>query len=666
MKSLSIKTFVSIVIVVSIVYQTIGFYSYYKNSKEGIANLLQGNFQSQVINLKHILESSIQSNNINKIVSKIDNFTASNDMYEEIHILDNKKQLLHSSNRDLLNLYKNRKCIKTSKISVEDIYQADCYYFPIKFYDKLTPHYDYVYIYINTHYIDSLLKEHLITYIALFSLFTILFLALLWFSLKKFINSPLKELKHYAYYSDYPPLRFFLQELESIRYSLKMTFERMKREQKKLYNLSTQDPLSGLYNRLSLMEKINWLIAQEQRSKQGFTLIFLDIDDFKNINDSYGHEFGDLVLKEIAMMLKDSLRTNDIISRFGGDEFVIILPSIIDVTSIVDVLMKVKKNLFKPINYEEFTCNTTSSMGVVIYPKDGESANILLKNADIAMYKAKELGKNNFHFFTNELNEELQEKLHIKAMIQSALKNNYFELFYQPQVDIKSGKIMGCEALIRIIDPVEGIIPPYKFISIAEQTNLIVPMGQWILKEAVLQLKRWKDTPLEDLKLSINLSALELNNKDFIPFFEQNLEGINRKKLCVELTESVLMNNFEENIHKIHELKALGISLSLDDFGTGYSSLSYLKNIPFDFLKIDKSFTDDILLDPKNKLFIKVIIKISQTMNLRVIVEGVELEEQLTMLEKLGCDIYQGYLCSKPVKVKEFEKLFNTKSCSSF
>ncbi|MDH4944112.1 EAL domain-containing protein [Sulfurimonas sp. C5] len=663
MKSLSIKLFVTIVIAAAILYQTVAFYSFYHKSKDGIATLLQENLQSQIINLKHLLENDVRLNNINYIVSNLDNFIASNDMLSDLHVLNGRKQLLYSTDRDTLALHENVRCIKTSELLEHNVFQEECYYFLIKFYDNLTPHYYYAYIYTNSKYVNSLLKEQVMTYAILFGFFTIIFLALLWFNLKKFITIPLKELKYYAYYSENSPAQFFIQELESIRYSLKMTFHRMKQEQEKLYNLSTKDPLSGLYNRLSLIEKINWLISQEKRSKQGFTLIFLDLDDFKNINDSYGHEFGDMVLKEIAAVIKNSLRTNDIISRFGGDEFVIILPSITDITQIVEVLTKLQKNLFKPITHEEFTYKTTSSMGIVIYPKDGENANTLLKNADIAMYKSKELGKNNFHFFTNELNEELKEKLHIKAMIESALKNDHFKLFYQPQIDIKSGKIIGCEALIRIIDPVEGIISPYKFIPIAEQNNLIVPMGRWILQEAVSQLKKWENTPLSDLKISINVSALELNNKDFIKFFEKQLLNIDRKKLCVELTESVLMNNFEDNLIKIHKLKSLGISLALDDFGTGYSSLSYLKNIPFDFLKIDKSFIDDILEDPKDQLFIQVIIDIAQTMHLTVVAEGVEHKGQLSMLADLNCNIYQGYFCSKPVKAEDFEQLFNSNGC---
>lgn len=658
MKSLSIKLFFTFVILAAILYQTIAFYVYYEKSKDGIANLLRENFQSQIINVKHILEKNLKRDNINDIVAILDNFTASSDLLSDLHILNEKMQSLYSTDRDLLPLHENTKCVEASQMMEFNIFDEECYYFTIKFYDKLSPHYYYAYIYTNEPFIDSLFKEHIKTYAIIFSVLTILFLLLLWFSLKNFVVAPLKELKQYAYYSEHSPAKFIIQELESIRYSLKMTFHRMKQEQEKLYTLSTKDPLSGLYNRLSLIEKINWLISQTKRTHEGFTLIFLDLDDFKNINDTYGHDFGDMILKEISMLLKNSLRENDVISRFGGDEFVILLPNITDASQIVNVITKLQASLHKPIEYQELSYNTTSSMGIVIYPKDGDSANTLLKNADIAMYKSKALGKNNYHFFTHELNDELQEKLCIKSLIESALQNNHLKLFYQPQVDIPSGKIIGCEALIRIVDPIEGVISPYKFIPIAEQNNLIVPIGQWVLKEAVAQLKRWENTPFSDLKISINISALELNSSNFIDFTATHISKINPKKLCIELTESVLINNFSDNLIKINELKSLGLTLALDDFGTGYSSLSYLKNIPFDYLKIDKSFIDDILEDTKDKLFIQVIIDIAQAMNLTVIAEGVELQSQLSVLEQLSCDIYQGYYCSKPLMAEEFEKLF--------
>lgn len=639
-------------------YQSAAFYTYYDKSKTGVANLLQENIQTNMINLKHLLEKHIKENNINNIIANLDNFVASNEIIQDVHLLNSQRKLIYSSHRDNYLNNHDADCIHISQTMDSNIFQEKCYYFTIKLYRELDPHYYYAYIYTNQSYIDSLLKNQTQSYITLYIFLTLIFLLLLWFSLHKFIIAPLQELKHYANHSEFLPKKFFVQEFESLRCSLSSTFKRMKQEQQKLYNLSTRDPLSGLYNRLSLIEKIDWLIAQSKRTDEGFSLVFLDLDNFKNINDSYGHEFGDVVLKKIANVIGSSLRETDIISRFGGDEFVVLLPNITQMEQIENVLTKLQQKLIKPIEYQHVTYNTTSSMGVVIYPKDGNDSGTLLKNADIAMYNSKNLGKNNFSFFTSELNQELKKRLHTKAMIETALKNASFELFYQPQVDVSTGNIVACEALLRMIDPLEGIIPPDKFIPIAEQNNLIVPIGKWVIKEVVSQIKRWENTPFSELQVSLNISAIELNHKEFLETVEALTQTVDRSKICIELTESVLISRFDVNIKKIQRLKELGFSLSLDDFGTGYSSLSYLKNIPFDELKIDKSFIDDILDDPKDRMFIEVIIDIAKTMNLQVLAEGVEDHEQLKILSDLQCDVYQGYFCSKPLKSEEFEQLF--------
>jgi diguanylate cyclase (GGDEF)-like protein len=457
-------------------------------------------------------------------------------------------------------------------------------------------------------------------------------------------------------------MQFLIQELESIRYSLDFTFKRLKEEQQELFNLSTKDPLSGLYNRLSLIEKINWLISKAQRSDTQFAVLFLDLDNFKNINDSRGHEFGDQVLKHIAGILLTSVRDNDIVSRIGGDEFVIVLPDIEDNDAILEVIKRIQKSLFTPIVFDNFKYHVTCSIGITIYPKDGESVTELLKNADIAMYKSKALGKNNFHFYTESLNNEIQEKMKIQRLMINALEEGNFKLYYQPKVDIETNKIIGCEALIRLIDPVHGLIPPNKFINIAEENNFIIPLGNWIIEEATAQLKLWENTPLQDIKLSINVSGVQFKNKNLFSILESAIANIDPSKLEIELTESVLMNDFDEKLKVIHSFKTLGLSLSLDDFGTGYSSLSYLKQIPFDTLKIDKSFIDDIE-NKKEQSFVNMIITIAEELDLEVIAEGVENKEQLKYLKEMRCSQYQGYYCSKPLPVEEFEALFNRHSC---
>ncbi len=407
------------------------------------------------------------------------------------------------------------------------------------------------------------------------------------------------------------------------------------------------------------MEKINWFISKNKRSKSRFAIIFLDIDNFKNINDTKGHDIGDKVLIHISKLLLGAVRENDVVSRIGGDEFVIVLPEFEDDMVIIEVVQRIKDALSKPLKLDSNIYDSiTASMGLTIYPKDGEDATTLLKNADIAMYKAKELGKNNYHFFTDSLNEIIQEKVHMQKLMANALENGNFKLFFQPKVDIKTSKIVSCEALIRLIDPKEGLVPPVKFIPLAEESGFIIPLGEWIIKEAIRDIKSWSNTSLSKVKVSINISAVQFRDKKLLETIKEYIEYIDASKLDIELTESVLMSNFDENIRIINKIKELGISLSLDDFGTGYSSLSYLKKIPFDTIKIDKSFIDDIEYDKQEKLFVNMIISIAKELGLSVVAEGVETKGQLKYLKGTECEIYQGFLCSKPLPKEEFEKLF--------
>jgi EAL domain-containing protein (putative c-di-GMP-specific phosphodiesterase class I) len=272
------------------------------------------------------------------------------------------------------------------------------------------------------------------------------------------------------------------------------------------------------------------------------------------------------------------------------------------------------------------------------------------------MYRSKALGKNNFHFFTKNLDKVIQEKVAMQKIMLDALENHYFKLYYQPKVDIKTGKITSCEALIRLIDPVHGLIPPDKFINLAEENNFIIQLGEWIIQESARQILAWKGTPLEGIKVSINVSAKQFNDKKFVEKLSIYTRDIDKNSLDIELTESVFVNDFDEKFNDITQIKNLGFTLSLDDFGTGYSSLSYLKNIPFDTIKIDKTFIDD-LEHAQDKNFVVMIINIAKTLNLEIVAEGVETQEQLEILKEMDCDIYQGYLCSKPLPSEEFEQL---------
>ena len=658
MKSVSIKGFALLIIFFVVLLESFVFYTFYQNSKLTITTLVQSNIQSDTLDLKYFLEKNLKYKDVNNIASHIDNAVIINPAIKDIHLLDNHDNLIYAPDIGYKDdHYNEEECIPIAKITATNFFHQQCYSFPIKTFHGLQTVYYYAHIYIDTEYINNLITKEIKTTLLMFFLTTLFFTVILWILAKKIIITPLEKLRQYAYYSENPPKNFFIKEIESIRYSLGITFTRLKREQEELYKLSTRDPLSGLYNRLSLIEKLNWLISKAQRNKTEFAIIFLDLDNFKNINDSKGHEFGDKILQHISQLLLKTVRTHDIVSRLGGDEFVVVLPDFKNENKIIEIAQRLRTELSNPFTVDNEDYQITASMGISIYPKDGQNTQTLLKNADIAMYKSKDLGKNKYQFFTNSLNNAVQERIKIHKMIKTGLQQNHFRLYYQPKVDIKTNKIVACEALIRLIDPIEGIIPPDKFIKIAEENLSIIPLGEWIIKEAVSQLKQWERTALKELKISINLSAAQFQDNELLQKIDTFTQDIDRSKFDIELTESVLIENFDERLEIIKGIKKLGISLSLDDFGTGYSSLSYLKDIPYDTLKIDKAFIDNIYT--KDDLtFVNMIIGIADDLKLNVVAEGVETKEQLKLLKEINCEEYQGYLCSKPVPAEKFEELF--------
>ena len=663
MRRITIKQFVIGMLILLFTSESVIFYGFYKDAKHTTLNLLEENIKVNVLNLKHFLDKNFQPDHIGNIASFLDNKVNTNPLIKNLLIVSRDKQVLYSTKRSRNSVLPKATCLPITAIDETDIYHEKCFSFKIKQFDGLTPYYISCYVYLDTGYIDRLIDEkgrkfflYTAGYILFFSLFT-------WLLVRFIVIRPLEKLRQYAYYSVKAPKEFLISELESIRYSLELTFKRLKKEQQELYTLSTKDPLSGLYNRLSLTEKINWLIQTSERSNAKFALLFLDLDNFKTFNDIHGHEFGDEILVEVSRRLLHSIRSNDIVSRLGGDEFVVILPEIKNNEHILEVIQRIQSELNSPIVLDETKYHITCSIGVTIYPKDGEDVSTLLKNADIAMYKAKELGKNNFYFFTEHLNEMIQRKMYMQRTIRHALEKEHFKLYYQPKIDMHTSRIVGCEALVRLDDPNDGMIFPNDFIPVAEENGLIIPLGRWIIDEAVRQLQAWQETPLADLKLSINISGIQLNDDNFLPYLKNAVSKIDPSKLDIELTESVLMEHFEEKLVILEQIKAMGLTLSLDDFGTGYSSLSYLKQIPFDTLKIDKSFIDDLTTE-QDQSFVKMIISIAKELHLAVVAEGVENEKQIEYLKQMKCEQYQGYFCAKPLTAETFENLFSSSLCS--
>jgi len=426
----------------------------------------------------------------------------------------------------------------------------------------------------------------------------------------------------------------------------------LKEYEKRLHHLAYHDQLTGLKNRVALTERLSELIKEKNKK---MALLFVDIDNFKYVNDTMGHTFGDLILKEIGLRLMQLQIENSSIYSLGGDEFIILVDYFEEMNEVEKIAVGILKELKRVVEMEGSSIFTTVSIGISFFPEHGSSMDELLKNADIAVHKAKEAGKNKIVIYNEPMNEAVAGRMRIERNLRMALENNEFELHYQPQLDIKTNKISGFEALIRWRNAELGFVSPTKFISIAEDTHLIIPIGEWVLRNASLFLKRLHQSGHTDLTISVNVSMLQLLQDDFADIVTDTLEltKLNPKYMELEITESILMESYEAIAGKLKLLRARGVRIALDDFGKGYSSLNYLRYLPITTLKIDKTFIDTISKEGKNKSLTDLIVKIGRSMDLCVVAEGVETQEQMEYLIKHKCNKIQGYLFSKPLPEDE-------------
>lgn len=432
-----------------------------------------------------------------------------------------------------------------------------------------------------------------------------------------------------------------------------------KHSEEKICYIAYHDYLTGLPNRMLLIDRLNQAIALSRRHGLYAAVLFLDLNRFKYINDTLGHSAGDEMLREVSERLTGSLRATDTIARLGGDEFTIVLPDVQRIENVVNVVEKVFSVLSEPFSINGYEFFVTTGVGISIFPDDGEDAETLLKNADIAMYRAKDEGiGNNYVLYTPSMNERTHERLRMEGMLRKALERREFLLHYQPQVALNSGEITGVEALVRWQEPERGLIPPGEFIVVAEDTGLIIPLGEWILRNACMANKEWQDKGLKSSIVAVNLSLRQFKQKDFVGAVARILKETRLDPRCLELelTESILMENAEATIDILRALKEVGIRLTIDDFGTGYSSLEYLRRMPIDMLKIAIPFVRDITKSPDDASIVTAIIKMAHCLNIKVIAEGVETVEQLALLRSLGCDKIQGFLVSRPLPPDEIEE----------
>jgi len=412
-----------------------------------------------------------------------------------------------------------------------------------------------------------------------------------------------------------------------------------------IHKLMYYDQLTGLPNRLLIENLVSSELENAEKKRKRIALMYMNLNNFKHVNDTVGYIGGNQLLKIVGDLIKGTMAGLGSAARLCGNEFVFLIPNIRSSKTIIDFVNRVNQMFIKPLIVREKELFVTASIGITLYPEDGNDFESLLKCANIAMYRAKELGKSNYEFFTKELNAEVLEKLELKNRLRHAIKSREFRIFYQPQISMETGEIVGMEALVRWAHPEKGMISPIKFIPLAEETGLIVPLGNIILYEACIQNKSWQDAGYNPLKIAVNLSAKQFEQENLVEIIEGILEksGMEPKWLELEITESTVMKNFDFSIEKLNKLKNKGIHISLDDFGTGYSSLNYLKRLPIDTLKIDKSFLDNVAIDSKDEIIAKAIIELAHKMKLAVVAEGVEYIEQLNFLKNKNVIKYRGF-----------------------
>ncbi|MFC0187068.1 EAL domain-containing protein [Fictibacillus aquaticus] len=431
-----------------------------------------------------------------------------------------------------------------------------------------------------------------------------------------------------------------------------------KRNEQKINQMVYRDPLTGLPNRLLLSDRLSQALEQANENKQNIGILFIDLDRFKYINDTLGHAVGDQLLIEISKRIQDCVGRNDTVSRQGGDEFIVLLPHTTS-DEITKKAQKLIEHFQRSVMCGGQELFVTPSIGISMYPSDGRDIETLIKNADTAMYRVKEQGKNGFQFYTPEMNEIVSKKMKLEIGLRKAQERNEFRVVYQPQIDVTTGSLSGVEALIRWHHPEWGTISPAEFIPIAEETGLILQIGEWVLHEACLQNKKWQDEGQPPLRMSVNISSRQFQQSDLVEMIQRILSstGLDPAYLELELTESIIQDS-KHAVTKMQQLKDMGIHLSIDDFGTGYSSLSYLKTFPINTLKIDRSFTSNIYNDPKDASLVETIIHMAHNLDLKVIAEGVETREQLQFLQQRHCNEAQGYFFSQPISAHEMDELF--------
>lgn len=423
-----------------------------------------------------------------------------------------------------------------------------------------------------------------------------------------------------------------------------------------LEHLAYHDALTGLPNRVLFLDRVTQVLTAAQRAPQMIGVVFLSLDRFKKINDTLGHAFGDFCMTEVSARLRQCVKDADTVARLDGDEFALLLPQVSGTEDLVELTQTIAEALKTPFQLSEREVYVTASMGISIFPDDGADANSILKNAGAALHMAKMLGGNNYRFYTSDMNARALKRLELETNLRRAIEREELEVYYQPQIEYSSGKVVGAEALVRWHHPTLGLLQPAEFIPLAEDTGVIEQLGAWVMRTACVEAQLWHADGFDDIRIAVNVSAREFQNPDFYERMVETLadSGLDPRRLELELTETTIMENTHAAVELLRKIRKLGVKIAIDDFGTGYSSLSYLKRLPIDTLKLDRSFVNGATTDPDDAALVMAVITLAHNLRLKVIAEGVETEEHLRFLRLLRCDGGQGYLFGKPMPAVVF------------
>lgn len=632
---------------------------YYYGQRDQTAQVILKDLKADLSELSYLLSKNTDSDeDIIGSLAQLDWVAANNDFIHSIAVFDGSRLLLSTDPRRVSVHEKVHPITEKIEHPYQFLESQQALMTTLRFYHGSELRFYQLYFTLDPSEIEAYFEMGEQKFLVYFVLLPTLLVLLVSVLMHRYLVTPLRRLRQFAYYHDRIPPKQRLREIESIRYSMENTFRRLDDEQKTLYRNARTDSLSGLSNRVALQEYLKQTIADSEKTQSEFAFLFLDFDDFKAVNDSLGHDIGDQLIREASMVLVSEMRNHDFIARVGGDEFVIILKHYGSVEALGIEISDLQTGLKNAALVGELNIHINTSVGVAFYPKDGEDYVSLMQKADIAMFQAKREGKSRYHLYSQSLNERVQKNISLDKEMRQALLNNEYHLFYQPKIHLETQSVIGAEALIRWVRPDGEMIPPAEFIPLAEENGFIIELGQWVLEAALKQLQHWQSR-YPDFVLSINVATKQLLEDGFLESFKalMALYDIHPKNVDLEITEYLFLEQNEHNTGIIDQLRQLGVSISLDDFGTGFSSLSYLKKFYVDQIKIDKTFIDDHESE-SGAIFIETIIRLSEGLKKKIIAEGVETEQQAKYLSLAGCHYAQGFLFSKPLALNEFEDYY--------